>query len=242
MNQEKELERHNQKLQSIRNAQTKEEIPTANISAVTRYLSNNSSFDGNKVSPSEFNIVLDAILKYNFFIMPEVKEIYMQVLKKNYPDKTQEEYEQKYSQIANSSNISHYIIEASERSAKLQEFKEQEELEQHKQNMKQIKDAFEIKDLPKGFNVGYSNTYKTKTETKIAVIPCGYMDGINIINNRDMFRTIDKLRYIVRDIKDFFKKQKIYIKIKDKNYEIIGRIGTYHIICNISNSDIKIGN
>ena len=100
----------------------------------------------------------------------------------------------------------------------------------------------EIKDLPKGFNVGYSNTYKTKTETKIAVIPCGYMDGINIINNRDMFRTIDKIRYIVRDIKDFFKKQKIYIKIKDKNYEIIGRIGTYHIICNISNSDIKIGN
>ena len=100
----------------------------------------------------------------------------------------------------------------------------------------------EIKDLPKGFNVGYSNTYKTKTETKIAVIPCGYMDGINIINNRDMFRTIDKLRYIVRDIKDFFKKQKIYIKIKDKYYEIIGRIGTYHIICNISNSDIKIGN
>lgn len=100
----------------------------------------------------------------------------------------------------------------------------------------------EIKDLPKGFNVGYSNTYKTKTETKIAVIPCGYMDGINIINNRDMFRTIDKLRYIVRDIKDFFKKLKIYIKIKDKNYEIIGRIGTYHIICNISNSDIKIGN
>ena len=100
----------------------------------------------------------------------------------------------------------------------------------------------EIKDLPKGFNVGYSNTYKTKKETKIAVIPCGYMDGINIINNRDMFRTIDKLRYIVRDIKDFFKKQKIYIKIKDKNYEIIGRIGTYHIICNISNSDIKIGN
>lgn len=99
----------------------------------------------------------------------------------------------------------------------------------------------EIKDLPKGFNVGYSNTYKTKMETKIAVIPCGYMDGINIINNRDMFRTIDKLRYIVRDIKDFFKKQKIYIKIKDKNYEIIGRIGTYHIICNISNSDIKIG-
>ena len=27
--------------------------------------------------------------------------------------------------------------------------------------------------------VGYSNTYKPKKETDIAIIPCGYMDGIN---------------------------------------------------------------
>lgn len=99
----------------------------------------------------------------------------------------------------------------------------------------------EIKELPTGFNVGYSNTYKTKKNTKIAVIPSGYMDGINIANNRDMFRMVDKLRYIVRDIKDFFKKQAICVKIKDKNFNVIGRIGTYHIICDISNTDIQIG-
>ena len=99
----------------------------------------------------------------------------------------------------------------------------------------------EIKDLPKGFNVGYSNTYKTKTETKIAVIPCGYMDGINIINNRDMFRTIDKLRYIVRDIKDALKKQQMYVKINNKNCPILGRVGTYHVTVDITGKDIKIG-
>ena len=99
----------------------------------------------------------------------------------------------------------------------------------------------EIKELPKGFNVGYSNTYQTKKDTKVAIIPCGYMNGVNITNGRDMFRTIDKLRYIVRDIKDFFKKQAIYVKIGDYNCKVVGRVGTFHITCDITNKDIKIG-
>ena len=95
--------------------------------------------------------------------------------------------------------------------------------------------------MPKGFNVGYSNTYQTKKDTKVAIIPCGYMNGVNLANGRDMFRTIDKLRYIVRDIKDFFKKQAIYVKIGDYNCKVLGRVGTFHITCDITNKDIKIG-
>ena len=99
----------------------------------------------------------------------------------------------------------------------------------------------EIKELPKGFNIGYSNTYKTKKETKIAIIPCGYMDGINITTDRDMFRFIDKLRYIVGDIKDLFRKKQIFVTINNRKFPILGRVGTYHIICDITNKDIKVG-
>lgn len=98
----------------------------------------------------------------------------------------------------------------------------------------------EIKELPKGFNIGYSNTYTTKQKTKVAIIPCGYMDGVNIDTGRDMFRKIDKLRYIVRDIKDAFKKQQLYVQINGQRCPILGRVGTYHVTVDITGKNINI--
>lgn len=45
----------------------------------------------------------------------------------------------------------------------------------------------EIKTVPKGYNISYGNMYKTKRKTKIAVIPVGYMDGLNMRKDRDIF-------------------------------------------------------
>ena len=98
----------------------------------------------------------------------------------------------------------------------------------------------EIKKIPKNFNIGYSNSYKTKRETKVAIIPCGYMDGVNIDTGRDMFRGIDKIRYIVRDIKDAFKKQQLFVTINGKKCPILGRVGTYHVTVDITGKNVKI--
>lgn len=99
----------------------------------------------------------------------------------------------------------------------------------------------EIKELPKGFNIGYSNSYKTKKDAKVAIIPCGYMDGINVSNNKDMFRFIDKLRYVIADTKDFLKNKDMFVKINENRCKILGRIGTYHIVCDITGKEINIG-
>lgn len=98
----------------------------------------------------------------------------------------------------------------------------------------------EIKTLPTGYNVGYSNSYVTKKETKIAIVPCGYADGFNVKVDRDMFRTIDKLRYIVRDIKDAFKKQQIYVTINGEKCKVLGRLGMFHVSVDITEKDVKI--
>lgn len=99
----------------------------------------------------------------------------------------------------------------------------------------------EIKTLPKGFNIGYSNIYTTPKEMKVAIIPCGYMNGVNVKNDKDMFRTVDKMRYLLESIKAFFKKQDMYVKIRGSNCKILGRIGTYHVVCDIDEKNVRVG-
>ena len=98
----------------------------------------------------------------------------------------------------------------------------------------------EIKELPKGYNIGYSNSYITKKNTKIAIVPCGYADGFNVREQRDMFRKRDRLRYIVRDIKDSFKDKNLYVNINDTKCKVLGRIGMYHVSVDVTNKDVKL--
>ena len=98
----------------------------------------------------------------------------------------------------------------------------------------------EIKTLPAGYNIGYSNSFKTKKETQIAIVPCGYADGFNVKVDKDMFRPIDKLRYIVRDVKDAFKKQQIKVTINAEKHKVLGRLGMFHVSVDVTGKNVKI--
>lgn len=95
--------------------------------------------------------------------------------------------------------------------------------------------------LPKDFNVGYLNIYKTKRKTKIAIVPVGHKDGYNITIKEDMLRTVDKLRTLKHNLTNILKKQTLKITINDKEYDIIGKVGMYHVTVDITGSDVKIG-
>ena len=99
----------------------------------------------------------------------------------------------------------------------------------------------EIKDLPKGYNIGYSCTEKTKRETKLAIVPVGYQDGFNISASNDMFRVVDRLRSVKGALKNLLKKRQLTVDINGKPCKVMGQIGMCHTAIDITDIDAKVG-
>ncbi len=101
--------------------------------------------------------------------------------------------------------------------------------------------VIESKTLPKGYNIGYANTYTTKRETKIAVVPIGYMDGFGVVKANDTYRFFDCLRYIYHDMRSVFSNMKIYVEINGKKFPVIGRISMFNIVVDVTGADVYTG-
>lgn len=99
----------------------------------------------------------------------------------------------------------------------------------------------ETKLLPAGWNIGYSGSYRTRARTRIAIVPCGHSDGFNVQARKDMFRPVDKLRYMVGDAKAFFKKQGIFVTIKGQRCKVAGRVGATSFVVDITDRDVNPG-
>lgn len=97
----------------------------------------------------------------------------------------------------------------------------------------------EVKTIPKGYYVGYANTYKTKRETTIAIVPVGYKDGFGVEKSKDTFRINDVLRYMFNDFKSLGKRLTVVVNGKSAN--IIGRVSMYNIVLDITGMDINVG-
>ena len=149
MNNEREMDRHNKIIKQIKDAKNRAELPNISLSNISSYLASNVYFDDRHISQTMFKPVLDAIIDYNFFIMPQVKNVFLKVLKENYPNKSEEDYLEKYNMIANSPRIMNILVEVSEKNARLKEFQDNDEIDYHNKIMKNIGSAYEIKDLPK---------------------------------------------------------------------------------------------
>ena len=68
----------------------------------------------------------------------------------------------------------------------------------------------------------------------------GYQDGYNVGMREDMFRFIDKLRELYHGVKRFLRKESLKVTINDKKYNVIGKVGMYHIAIDITGSNVKI--
>jgi len=101
--------------------------------------------------------------------------------------------------------------------------------------------VIEIKELPKGFDIGYGTTYKTKRNTKIAIIPVGYQDGLGMTIKDQRFKFLSKVKKIINNLLGILNTDFEKVCINGKMYNIIGQIGMCSSIIDITGSNIKEG-
>lgn len=98
-------------------------------------------------------------------------------------------------------------------------------------------EVIEIKTVPKGYAIGYNGMYKTKQETKVAIVPIGHYDGFGLTKEKEVYT----FRHLLGVFKRVLKKQQMYVKINGRIYHVIGEIGLSHTAVDITGSDVKIG-
>ncbi len=103
----------------------------------------------------------------------------------------------------------------------------------------------EIRTLPKGSVVGYSGTYRLRSNKRVGVCEAGYVDGMMLSGPKDCVRLIDKLRNLKTVLKSFFKDTKIYVDINGNKVPVLGRIGMKNFVVDLSgmfsNIPTKVG-
>lgn len=149
MNEEKELERHNRIIKQIENAQKREDLPNVGFSNIASYLATNVYFNNKKISQTLYKPVIDSIINTGLVTHEEVLKSFIKVIHENYPEITEEEIVAKFKSIIKSQRINYILTEITKKNLKLSELVKEENLTIHKQMIKEIKSAFDIKDLPK---------------------------------------------------------------------------------------------
>ena len=92
----------------------------------------------------------------------------------------------------------------------------------------------EIKNVECGETVSYGDIYRAPKKLKLAVIPVGYMDGFNYGKLRDDYTTKNNIIAILMEIKKLFKDNSLKVIINGKNKKVVGRLGMYHCIVDIT--------
>ncbi|MBQ9267392.1 MAG: alanine racemase [Clostridia bacterium] len=92
----------------------------------------------------------------------------------------------------------------------------------------------EIRDLPKGSEVGYSGTYVLKEDAKVAIVEAGYEAGVGVSGPRDSVRLIDKARMLKSALSNFGKDGRMFVEINGKRCLVLGRVGMKNMMVDVS--------
>ena len=102
-------------------------------------------------------------------------------------------------------------------------------------------EIIDIRTLPKGANVGYGGVFRLKRRTKVAVIPVGTSDGVQIKKDYDTYRFFDILRYGFGVFKMLFRDNRVCVNVNGVVARAVGRVALTHTMVDVTGIECKSG-
>ncbi len=108
-----------------------------------------------------------------------------------------------------------------------------------KSNLKKIgmmhTKILKIRELKKNEYIGYANSYKTRKNMKVGILPIGYYDGIGMSLIEQRHRFLSKVKKLILTLKDMFIDNSIMLE----NFKVLGQIGMYDVVIDLTNKNYK---
>lgn len=100
----------------------------------------------------------------------------------------------------------------------------------------------DIREIPKGHNVGYGKVYNVSRDTRLAIIAAGTADGIQLAKDYDTFRFRDFCRYGLKIFKMMLKKDnRMRVTVNGKSAPVLGRVAMTHMMVDVTDIDCNVG-
>ena len=93
-----------------------------------------------------------------------------------------------------------------------------------------------IIDIKRGEYVGYAKSFKAKKNMTLAVLPCGYFDGIGLSLTEQRFTFKSRLKKCLLGFKSLLKND----NLKINGLNVIGQIGMHDVVLDITGKDYKV--
>ena len=117
------------------------------MSSFATFLADNIYFDKRHISSIEFKPFIRTLMFNEMKQSADVYEVFVDILEKNYPDHSEQEYKKLYDDVFGTGRIDNFGIELLLRSQKIKEIQDNIELKKHNEIMESIESTTTIKEL-----------------------------------------------------------------------------------------------
>ncbi len=105
-----------------------------------------------------------------------------------------------------------------------------------------VSPVVDIRFVPKGQNIGYGKVYRTKRDTKVAVVAVGTADGVQLAKDYDAFRLRDFARYAIKIMKMALRRDnRMRVVVNGKSAAVLGRVALTHMMLDVTDIDCNVG-